>query len=120
MPLKANSADERQATVAFSWLKRIHKLQEKTRMSAGLGDVADYQDRMACSRYEDFLKEAFTKKGYKSGKFSGTGLTEDQARDFLRDAGNSLPFDIRKKYNWDRLIDTAKQRTPPSASDILK
>lgn len=104
----------------FSWLKRMKNAQNKLRMSAGLKDVVDFKDRMACSRYEEYLEEEFLKRGYTAGQLTGTGLTEVQAREFLREAGKSLPFEIRQKYNWDGLIDLAKDRAPPSASDILR
>ena len=104
----------------FSWLKRIKKAQNKLRMSAGLKDVVDFKNRMACSRYEKYLEGEFLKRGYTAGQLTGTGLTEVQARDFLREAGNSLPFEIRQKYNWDGLIDLARDRASPSASDVLR
>jgi RHS repeat-associated protein len=93
------------------WVRRGMQVGKLLRTSAGLDDVEDYEDRLLCASSEAELEQLFLQKGYSTGKFGGTGLTEAQAREFMGEAGKTLSNDVREKYNWGNLIDVAKERS---------
>ena len=97
-------------------LKPISYARKLLRTVSGLPDVEKYEDRLECAAYEKQLEALFLSKRdsrgrkYEAKYIGGTQLTEKEAREFMNEAARILPREIRKKYDWNNLIDKAKQR----------
>jgi uncharacterized protein RhaS with RHS repeats len=89
-------------------------------LNTGHGDVEGVLNQMNCASYDGELENVFKKHGYKTGQTGGTYLTEHQLSNFLKEAKTVLPPEIVELYNFDTLLQRAKDRTPPHPSEIVK
>ena len=100
-------------------LSNAGKIEKRTKSTAGLSDIENYQDRLTCSKHEKSLEEKFKELGHKPGLLgSGSSFTEAQAREVMNKLGEQLPRDIKDKYGWNTIIDRAKERARPTLTTI--
>jgi RHS repeat-associated protein len=98
----------------IGWVDRLLAAGKKISISSGVEDVDGFKNQLECSKYDPELQELFEKHGYTPGMTGGTYLTDEQARQFLKDAQQALPPDVADLYPWDDLIPMAKNRAPRS------
>jgi RHS repeat-associated protein len=78
--------------------------------AVGDRDVKGRLDRLKCVGYDNTVKEMFNAEGYEEGMSLGTFLTEDELSAFLDKVELVLPEDVVKLYDFDTLIQRAKER----------
>lgn len=75
-----------------------------------MSDVEGTSNKWDCLGYENDLRDAFEGLGYRGGRFSGTQLSEEQARRAIEKMNEALPQEISDIYQMDTVLDRAKSR----------